>query len=176
MPEFYVRSPSYPQRVNLKSAAEPDQDVARGLAVAWQLAQFTRAHVTSMEEQATRVVAAQVAGLIALWTQLGNFDGDAARILAWASWVTLILSITSLGPVVTPRRIARFWEHLPLPTRGKTTVHPLTAGEEARIVAQLATTTEEQAARIGRGLRVSIFLGLLALGLVSLAYVLEKTL
>jgi hypothetical protein len=159
--------------VDSESAAEPEQDLTRGLAVAWQLAQFTRAHVTSMEEQATRVVAAQVAGLIALWTQLANFDGDAARVFAWASWVTLILSIMSLGPVVTPRRIARFWERLPLPTRGQA-VHPLTAGQEARIVAELAKTTEEQAARIGRGLRISIFLGLLALGLVSLAYVLEK--
>jgi hypothetical protein len=175
MREYYVRDPSYSQRVDSESAVDPEPDLARGLAVAWQLAQFTRAHVTSMEEQATRVVAAQVAGLIALWTQLSNFDGDAARILAWASWFTLILSITSLGPVVTPRRIARFWERLPLPTRGQA-VHPLTAGEEARIVAQLAKTTEEQATRIGRGLRVSIFLGLLALSLVSLAYVLEKTL
>ncbi len=159
----------------MDSAAEPERDLTRGLAVAWQLAQFTRAHVTSMEEQATRVVAAQVAGLIALWTQLSNFDQTAARVLAWASWVTLILSIAALGRVVTPRRIARFWERLPLPPRGQA-VHPLSEGEEARIVAELAKTTEEQAARIGRGLRVSILLGLLALALVSLGYVLEKAL
>jgi hypothetical protein len=158
----------------VNAEAEPEQDLDRGLAVAWQLAQFSRAHVTSMEEQATRVVAAQVAGLIALWTQLGNFDDQAARVFAWASWVTLILSISSLGPVVTPRRIARFWERLPIPTRGEP-VRPLTTDDEARIVGELAQTTEEQARRIGRGLRISIFLGLLALSLVSLAYVLEKT-
>ena len=38
--------------------------------------------VRSIEDTATRVVAAQVAGLIALWTQLGNFEDGPPEVLA----------------------------------------------------------------------------------------------
>ena len=41
--------------------------------VGWHRLHFMRDSLTSLEEQATRVVAAQIAGLIAIWTQLGSF-------------------------------------------------------------------------------------------------------
>ena len=54
--------------------------------VGWHLLHFLRDSLTSLEEQATRVLAAQIAGLIAIWTQLHTFDRGLARSLVWAAW------------------------------------------------------------------------------------------
>jgi hypothetical protein len=68
--------------------------------------------IRSIEDTATRVVTAQVAGLIALWTQLGNFENGPPEVLAWTAWAILVGSILPLGVVVTPRRATRFWNRL----------------------------------------------------------------
>jgi hypothetical protein len=51
--------------------------------------------VSSLEDGATRVAAAQVAGLIALWTQLYTFEDGPPEVLAWAAWV-IALGVTGL--------------------------------------------------------------------------------
>ena len=53
--------------------------------VGWHLLHFMRDSLTSLEEQATRVVAAQIAGLIAIWTQLGSFESGLPSALIWAA-------------------------------------------------------------------------------------------
>jgi hypothetical protein len=141
--------------------------------VGWELLQLARSEVQSLEEQATRIVAAQIAALIALWSQLHTFDEPAPKVLAWAAWAGLVISIARLGPLVTPRRIARFWDSLPLevPIEGGIDIDERT---ERALVAELAGVTEQQSARLRSGLRVSIAFGIIALGLVALGYVLEK--
>src|SRR5215204_5217780 len=48
-------------------------DVGAGMRVGWELLHLLQLSVRSLEDTATRVVAAQVAGLVALWTQLYTF-------------------------------------------------------------------------------------------------------
>jgi hypothetical protein len=59
-----------------------------------------------------RVVAAQITGLIALWTQLYTFEGRVSAALAWIAWGVLLLSIGLLGYRITPRRLSEFWQRL----------------------------------------------------------------
>jgi hypothetical protein len=138
--------------------------------VAWELLEFMRETLTSLEDGATRVAAAQTAGMIALWTQLGTFEDGAPEVMAWASWVTVILALAVLGPLVTPRRLARFWAKLPL---GDVLSYDEPAKEET-LIAELCATMQGQIVRLRRGMTLSIILGLTALGLTALAYVLEK--
>jgi hypothetical protein len=141
--------------------------------VGWHLLQFMRDSLTSLEEQATRIAAGQIAGLIALWTQLHTFEAGPPRSLAWAAWAVLLFAIVRLAPLVTPRRLARFWKGLPV--KGA-----LTSGDcidcdaEARLIVELTEATERQMNRIRSGLNVSIALGCLALGFAALGYVIEK--
>lgn len=151
-----------------------DSQPSAAVRVAWELLGYTRAQLTSLEEGSTRIVAAQAAGLIALWTTLYTFDGGAPRVLAWVAWGMLLGSIGWLGRLVTPSRLARFWARLPINDivrRGA----PLTLDDEARIMAELAETMQRQIERLRKGLRISIGVGLGAVGLAALAYALEKT-
>jgi hypothetical protein len=129
-----------------------------------------RETLTSLEDGATRVAAAQTAGMIALWTQLSNFEDSAPEVIAWAAWVILILALTVLGPLVTPRRLARFWAKLPL---GNVLAYDEPAKEQ-ELIGELCATMQGQIIRLRRGMTLSIILGLTALGLAALAYVLEK--
>src|SRR5215211_7304196 len=47
---------------------------------AWEYVHFLGAHAASLETRAAIVVPAQIAGLIALWTQLFTFEGTAAHV------------------------------------------------------------------------------------------------
>lgn len=129
-----------------------------------------RETLTSLEDGATRVAAAQTAGVIALWTQLSNFEDGAPQVIAWTAWVILILALAVLGPLVTPRRLARFWAKLPL---GNVLAYDEPAKEQ-KLIGELCATMQGQIIRLRRGMRLSIALGLTALGLAALAYVLEK--
>lgn len=152
-----------------ESARSPD--VPRAYLVAWELLEFTRAALTSLEDGATRIAAAQVAGLIALWTQLSNFENGPPEVLAWIAWVILIFGVGSLAPLVTPRRLARFWESLP--------VEDILAADEPekeeRLIRELCQTLQGQLNRLRRGMTVSVALGLVALTVTAIAYVIEKT-
>lgn len=100
---------------------------------------MSRTTVTSLEESTTRVAAAQVAGLIALWTQLSTFDTPAAPALAWLAWLLLVISLLLLARLVAPRRLARFWGGVPsrdVLDQGR----PIEPAEEAALVRALAAT------------------------------------
>jgi len=139
--------------------------------VRWHLLHFTRDSLTSLEEQATRVLAAQIAGLIAIWTQLHTFDRGLARSLVWTAWGFALVAPARLAPLVTPKRLGRFWRGLPVQDalRGD-----IDCEQEARLITELSESAERQMARIRRGLAQSIALGLFGLGLAALAYVVEK--
>ena len=82
--------------------------------VGWHLLHFLRDSLTSLEEQATRVLAAEVAGLIAVWSQLHTFERGLPRSLVWAAWGFTLAAPIRLGPLVTPKRLGRFWAGLPV--------------------------------------------------------------
>jgi hypothetical protein len=156
-----------------KGAAERQAALSETNRVGWHLLQFMRDSLTSLEEQATRIAAGQIAGLIAIWTQLDTFEAGLPHSLAWAAWAVLLLAIVRLAPLVTPRRLARFWKGLPV-------MGALTSGEcidcdaEAQLIVELTEATERQMNRIRSGLNISIALGCVALGLAALGYVIEK--
>lgn len=150
--------------------------MAEGLSpsvrVAWHMLHLVQLSVRSLEETATRVVAAQVAGLIALWTQLGEFENGPPEVLAWAAWTVLVVSIVGLGVVVTPRKVNRFWAALSdsAPASGS----QIDEAAELELVGTLADHLREQRARIQRLLQLSIALGVAALVVAGLAFVIEK--
>jgi hypothetical protein len=142
----------------------------RTLLVAWELLEFGRESVASLEDGATRIAAAQVAGLIALWTQLGTFENGPPEVLAWLAWGLLVVSVSLLAPTVTPRRLARFWE-------GMLTTDILaidSTAKEEEIVRSLSVAMEGHMRRVRRGMAASVVIAVLALAAVALAYVLEK--
>jgi hypothetical protein len=142
----------------------------RTLLVAWELLEFGRESVASLEDGATRIAAAQVAGLIALWTQLGTFEDGPPEVLAWLAWGLLVVSVSLLAPTVTPRRLARFWE-------GMLTTDILaidSTAKEEEIVRSLSVAMEGHMRRVRRGMAASVVIAVLALATVVLAYVLEK--
>jgi hypothetical protein len=148
-------------------------DVSAGIRVGWELLHLLQLSVRSLEDTATRVVAAQIAGLIALWTQLYTFEEAIPRSLVWAAWVTLIASITVLGMRITPRRLAAFWQRLDQGWGGRCD-EPLDEPGEAAIVDELAAALRAQRDRLQRAVKTSVALGLLGLALAALAYVLDK--
>jgi hypothetical protein len=74
-------------------------DTSTSVRIAWEILHLLQLSIRSIEDTATRVVAAQVAGLIALWTQLGNFENGPPEVLAWTAWAILVGSILALGLV-----------------------------------------------------------------------------
>jgi hypothetical protein len=150
-----------------------EPDVASAARVAWQVVHLSRASVTSLEDSTVRVGAAQTAGLIGLWTQLHTFDRGAAAVLAWSAWVVLIVSVSWLGLLVTPRRLSEFWEGL-LRAHAPPSGTPVTSQQELEIASGLADAMHRQLLRYRRGLRFSITLGIAALALVALGYVVEQ--
>ena len=127
----------------------------------------------ALEVTASRVLAAQVAGTIALWTQLYTFEEGPPEVLAWIALFLFIGSICFLGLFLRPRRLVRFWDRA-MPDdlfRVKRAVMP---DEEAAIIDHISTAMRRQRDSIERGIGVSIPLGLAAVGLVAVAYVVDK--
>lgn len=152
--------------------ARPAPESPRAVETAWHALAVVQASVTSMEESATRIVAAQLAGLIALWTQLFTWEDGLPEVLAWSAWVALVGGILLLAPVVTPRRLARFWTSI-LPGAAAAPAAPDPTAELA-VVQGLLDDFMTQRGRMARGLRSSVRLGALALVLVVAAYALEQ--
>jgi hypothetical protein len=148
-------------------------DISAGIRVGWELLHLLQLSVRSLEDTATRVVAAQIAGLIALWTQLYTFEEAIPRSLVWAAWGVLILSIGLLGMRITPRRLAVFWRRLDQGW-GARCDEPLDEPEEAAIVDELTAALRTQRDRLQRGVRASTVLGLAGLALAALAYIVDK--
>jgi hypothetical protein len=148
------------------------QDLTPAVRVAWQTLHLVELSVRATEETATRVVAAQVAGLIALWTQLAQFEDGPPEVLAWAAWGILLVSIVGLGVVITPRRVNRFWTALS--DSAPTSDSELDEAGELELIGNLAHLLREQRTRIHWLLQVSIVLGVSALVVAGLAYIAEK--
>ena len=148
------------------------QDLRPAVRVAWQMLHLTQLSVRSIEETATRIVAAQVAGLIALWTQLGEFENGPPEVLAWTAWAVLLVSIVGLGVVITPRRVNRFWTALSnsAPMSGP----EVDEAAELELIGRLADHLREQRKRINGLLQLSIVLGVSALVVAGLAFIVEK--
>lgn len=132
-----------------------------------------QASVSSLEETTTRVVAAQIVGVVGLWTQLDNFEDGPPRVLAWAAWGLLLAAVGSMAPFVAPRRLARFWgeaiAEVTEVTRGS-----ITLDEEAALVREFTDGFRQQRTLLHRGLRISIALGSAGLATAALAYIIEK--
>jgi hypothetical protein len=164
----------------MTQAAELDATLAEREAalletnrVGWHLLHFMRDSLTSLEEQATRIAAGQIAGLIAIWTQLHTFERGLPRSLVWAAWAFVLLAIARLAPLVTPRRLARFWANLPVKDALQRS-DCIDCHAESKVILDLTEAAEKQMDRIRVGLNHSIALGCLGLGLAALGYVIEK--
>jgi hypothetical protein len=154
----------------VEAESVPPDGNTRAFIVAWELLEFTRETLSSLEDGATRVAAAQVAGLIALWTQLYTFEGGPPEVIAWTAWALIVVSLSMLGPLVTPRRLARFWASLPI---GNLLAYDQPAKEQ-ELIDELCDTMQGQIHRLRRGMTLSIAIGLAALTLAALAYVIDK--
>jgi hypothetical protein len=152
--------------------ARMSEDLGPAVRVAWEVLHLVELSVRATEDTATRVVAAQVAGLIALWTQLGQFENGPPEVLAWSAWAVLLVSIVGLGVVVTPRRVNRFWTALS--NSAPTSQSQLDEAGELELIGNLADLLREQRTKIHGLLQLSIVLGIAALVLAGLAYVAEK--
>ena len=148
-------------------------DTSSTVRIAWEILHLLQLSVRSIEDTATRVVAAQVAGLIALWTQLGDFENGPPEVMAWTAWAILLGSITALGLVVTPRRVTRFWNRLATSSL-LVTKSALDEEDELEMIDDLCDALRAQRESLHLMLRASITLGLVALGVAGLAYVVEK--
>jgi len=148
-------------------------DVAAGIRVGWELLHLLQLSVRSLEDTATRVVAAQIAGLIALWTQLYTFEERVPAALAWIAWGVLLLSIGLLGYRITPRRLSEFWQRLDTSSSSPCD-DPLEEADEVEIVAELTAALRAQRDRIHLAVRSSVALGIFGMALVALAYVVDK--
>ena len=145
----------------------------RAVDVAWRLLAFSRENLRTLEENTVRVAAAQIAGLIALWTQLYTFNEVVPAVLAWTALIMFFVSILFLARLVTPRRLARFWESVPMPDVLAGDAQ-LSFEEEAVIVRELTASMRLQIERLRHGLRRSIAIALIALSVALIGYVIEK--
>jgi hypothetical protein len=148
------------------------EDLGPSVRVGWEVLHLVELSVRTTEDTATRVVAAQVAGLIALWTQLGQFENGPPEVLAWTSWAILVVSIVGLGVVITPRKVNRFWTALS--DSAPTSTSQLDEAGELELINRLADLLREQRAKMHGLLQLSIVLGVSALVVAGLAYVAEK--
>jgi hypothetical protein len=153
--------------------ASISSDRVRAVNAGWELLRLVQASVNSLEETATRVVAAQVVGVVGLWTQLDTFENGPPRVLAWAAWALLLAAVAAMSPFVAPRRLARFWNRV-IADVSAVTAATLTIDEEATLVRDFTDGFRVQRSRLHRGLRVSIALGVLGLATAAVAYIIEK--
>jgi hypothetical protein len=144
----------------------------RTVDVGWQLLQLAREGITSLEERATRVVPAETAGLIALWSQLNSFHGAVAHAFAVLALVLLGIAIVVLARLMTLRQLAKFWDRVLLGdvlSGGR----PLQLEDEAEIVERLAATMRGHSTTLRRGLQLSVVLSVVALVSAGIAYAVE---
>lgn len=129
--------------------------------------------LTSIEETASRILAAQIAGTIALWTTLFTFENGPPRVLAWIALGVLIGSVALLGAFMRPSRVVRFWDRV-VPDDLFAARRSVSLDEEARAVAAISATMRGHRDQLERGVAVSVPLGIVALALLAVAYAIEK--
>jgi hypothetical protein len=141
--------------------------------VGWELLRVLQESLMGLEETASRVLAAQVAGAIALWTQLYTFEEGPPEVMAWAALFVFIGSICFLGAFLRPRRLVRFWDRA-LPDELFGAKAPVTLEQEANAIEHISTMMRRQRDHLERGIRVSVPLGLFALVLTAIGYAVDK--
>jgi hypothetical protein len=127
----------------------------------------------ALEETGSRVLAAQVAGTIALWSQLHTFEDGPPEVMAWIALLLFIGSLCFLGFFLRPRRLVRFWDRA-IPDEVFAVKRSITPEEEGTIVEHISTAMRGQRDSLERAIRVSLPLGVLALSLTAIAYAIEK--
>jgi len=150
------------------TAARPER-----VDTAWRVLSVVQAGLTSLEDGAARLAAAEVAGFIALSTGLRTFENGPPRVLAWMAWALLVAALTFLAPVVTPRRLGRFWSRI-LPRASDAVGAAVSRETELAVVEEMIERFGGQHDRMYRRLRMSIALAVAGTLIVSLAFVLEK--
>jgi hypothetical protein len=147
---------------------------ARGRTrIGWELVRLLQESLMALEETASRVLAAQVAGTIALWTQLHTFEEGAPKFMAWAALLLWVSSICFLGLFLRPRKVVRFWDRA-IPDEVFAVKRPVTLQEEEGLIEHMSTTMRRQRDSLERGVQISIPLGVIALCLVTVAYAVDK--
>lgn len=126
-----------------------------------------------LEETASRVLAAQVAGLIAVWSQLHTFENGPPEVLAWTALSVFIGSICFLGFFLRPPKLVRFWDKA-IPDELFGAKRPVTFEEEAAAIEHISTMMRSHRDHLERGVRVSVPLGVTALLLIAIGYAVEK--
>ena len=149
------------------------EEATAAIRVRWELVHLLQLSVRSLEDTATRVVAAQLAGVIALWTQLYTFEEALPEALAWAAWGVVIVSVGLLGLRISPRRLTVFWQLLDAGWDSSWD-EPLDEAQESRFAEGLSAALRSQRDRLQRAVRGSIALGVVGLALAALAYVVDK--
>jgi hypothetical protein len=147
-----------PAKANVVSHAEYE---------AWGFVHFLSAHLASLETRAAIIMPAQVAALIALWTQFYTFEEDVPRAFVWTAWGALVLALVEAAWLITPDRLRR----TPLVGYG---LDARTNASRAEIVQEISAIVQERVRRLSVGLRYSVGLTVVALGLVVLAYAVDK--
>jgi hypothetical protein len=148
-------------------AQDGNDAVAYSEREAWEFVHFLSAHTASMETRAAIIIPAQVAGLIALWTQFFTFEEALPKSLAWMAWAVLMLGVIGAGWIVMPPRLGE----------GSLLAFGLEARRDSvreAIVREVCDTLQTRLRRLHVGLRVSVGLTMLALGLTVLAYAIDK--
>jgi hypothetical protein len=134
----------------------------------WEFVHFLGSHVESLETRAAIIVPTQLAGAIALWTQLYTFEEAIPHALAWAAWSLLIVGLIVAAWITTPGRIRRdSVVGYGLESRPKT--------NRDELVGEISGILHARVRVLHLGMRISVGISILALTLVVLAYALDKT-
>jgi hypothetical protein len=149
-----------------EAAPPADGVIAYSEREAWEFVHFLSGHLASLETRAAIIMPAQVAALIAIWTQLYTFEETFPRTLVWLAWAAFILGLVGAAWLITPGRAQR----ASIVERG---LHEHVAHRE-EIVRELCTSLQERVRVLHAGLRISVGLTVLALALVVVAYALDK--
>ena len=166
-----VRSEAYARDMEHEEGRRPQS--RSGARIGWQLLGVLQEGLLSLELTASRVLAAQVAGTITLWTQLSTFEDGPPEVLAWLALGLFVAGIAALGALLRPRRVTRFWDHA-LPPELFAAARRVRPAEEADTIEHVSTALRAQRDALERALRVSVPLGLAALSLAGIAYALER--
>jgi hypothetical protein len=134
----------------------------------WEYVHFLGAHAASLETRAAIVVPAQIAGLIALWTQLFTFEEALPHTLAWVAWGLLAVGVIVSGWLVTPSRL----RDDSVITSGFPGLAEAVSREAA--IHEICGLLQNRVRRLHAGLQFSIGISVLAFVLVILAYAVDK--
>ena len=120
--------------------------------------------------RAAIIFPAEILALLVLWEHLHDFDLFVPRTLAWIAWSLLSLGIFAAGWLVAPR--ATSWGSLLGDGHGART-RAERSGEA--LVDEIYNDFHARSQLLTTGLRLSVFISLVALAITVVAYAIEKT-